>query len=531
MTEPRTERGRRLALRALLGAQDLAMKQLVRNQGVHTALFARGLAPVRAELGRYRAWLAYDNAARRVPAYREFLAEQGIAPGAVDGEPPTLAGVPEMDKASYIKRWSVQERCLDGRLPTRGVVVDESSGSTGTPTSWVRGPAERNAVRTLLQIGFRGTTAAAEKPIFILNAFSLGAWATGMNISASLTDVAIIKSIGPDRDKIISTIREFGTGYTYLLLSYPPFLKELADDDRIDLSAHDVMAGFGGEGMSESMRDHLLGTFGAVVGSYGASDLEINLGIESDFTIALRRALLADPELAAAISRSEEYGVTPMIFQYNPYDYLLETNQAGELLVTITRPENISPRIRYNIHDRGHVATIRELAPVLRRLGHAALLDGLRTDLPVLFLYGRSDLSVDFNGAVVTPDEVRDVLNSHDDLIDAVHNHRLISYEDANADRRLQIALQLEEGRRADEETTAAWARDVFAALLERNGDLRQACRTAAPRIWPTLAAYEFRTGPFAADGRKLKNEYVWQLPADAVAAAGLVPGVAVTDV
>ena len=52
MTEPRTERGRRLALRALLGAQDLAMKQLVRNQGVHTALFARGLAPVRAELGR-----------------------------------------------------------------------------------------------------------------------------------------------------------------------------------------------------------------------------------------------------------------------------------------------------------------------------------------------------------------------------------------------------------------------------------------------------------------------------------------------
>lgn len=30
--------------------------------------------------------------------------------------------------------------------------------------------------------------------MFVLNAFSLGAWATGVNVSTSLADVCIIKS-------------------------------------------------------------------------------------------------------------------------------------------------------------------------------------------------------------------------------------------------------------------------------------------------------------------------------------------------
>ncbi|MEO7016344.1 MAG: CoF synthetase, partial [Leifsonia sp.] len=80
-----------------------------------------------------------------------------------------------------------------------------------------------------------------------------------------------------------------------------------------------------------------------------------------------------------------------MVFQFNPYDYLIETNDAGELVVTIVRKQNINPRIRYNIHDRGHVIRLKEVTPILRELGHQAVIDQQFLDLPLLFHYGRSD--------------------------------------------------------------------------------------------------------------------------------------------
>ncbi len=79
----------------------------------------------------------------------------------------------------------------------------------------------------------------------------------------------------------------------------------------------------------------------------------------------------------------------PSIFQFNPYDYLIETNDVGELIITINRPQNINPRIRYNIHDRGHVLRMRDVLPVLRRFGLREVIDEKVLDLPLLLHYGR----------------------------------------------------------------------------------------------------------------------------------------------
>mgnify|MGYP001797439811 CR=1 FL=1 len=113
-----------------------------------------------------------------------------------------------MDKASYIKPYGIEARCLDGVLPRRGVVADESSGSSGSPTNWVRGRDERNAVRQILQATF--TRAVGDKPIFVLNAFSLGAWATGMNGRTSRAAGCKIEATGPDLTKISDTRKAVG---------------------------------------------------------------------------------------------------------------------------------------------------------------------------------------------------------------------------------------------------------------------------------------------------------------------------------
>jgi len=386
-------------------------------------------------------------------------------------------------------------------------MVDESSGSSGMPTSWVRGRVERQIVSQMMQLSYRDSV-DRERRVFILNAFALGAWATGMNVSISLTDSSILKSTGPNIDKIVNTMLEFGPDFRYVVMGYPPFLKTLADDPRVDWSRFVVDAGYGGEGISESLRTYLGRKFKRVVGSYGASDLEVNMAIENELCIALRRAVMEDASLRSALIR-EDYGVTPMIFQYNPLAYYIETNAAGELIVTMSRPYHIAPKVRYNIHDRGHVMRLPELRKRLRAAGREDLLAQARTDLPLLFLYGRSDMSVDYYGANVTPDSVREVLFGIEELAPVLNTFRLLSSEDESHTKRMEIAAELVEGA-AVPDNVADLAKTAFERLAKINGDFFNALyKTASPENPPQLTLHPFETGPFAGGQRKLKNEYV----------------------
>ena len=466
------------------------------------------LSGLRWRMGSWRALVNAEEAYRRVPAYRDFVDERGGPPARrYRGGLPDLSAIPEIDKASYVQCYGHEARCLDGRLPGYGVAVDESSGSSGRATSWVRGPAERAATKHMLQLSFR--SAVGDQSYFVINAFALGAWATGLNVTASLGDVCILKSTGPDIDKIVHTLEEFGPGYDYVVLGYPPFLKTLADDPRVDWSAYRVRAVFGGEGISEPLRTYLLRSFTAVLGSYGASDLEINMAAETPFTVALRRELQTNEALRRRLTDSR-HATLPMVFQYNPLAYYFETNALGELIATVTSPANIAPKIRYNIHDLGHVARFETAVGALRDCGLAHLVseaDPLR--LPLLFLYGRSDQSIDYYGANVTPESVREILFSLEDLVPVLSSFRLIAAEGEQHDTTMEVALELVEGRAAAAVDADVVAERLFPRLAAVNGDFRNAYRhTATSDQLPRVTVYPHGTGPFAGADR-IKNQYV----------------------
>jgi len=477
------------------------------SKDLHRLLFAKKIEKYRWVIGRWRAWRTYNLALKHVPAYKDFVKKQAGEVPKWHAPKTALDPIPEMDKKSYIKTHKIEDLCYGGKLPTKGVVVDESSGSSGQPTSWVRGPYERFMIKKILQVVFSEST--GNKPVFVINAFALGAWATGMNVSASLTDSSIIKSTGPDIDKIITTLDQFGTNYSYVILGYPPFLKNLADDERIDLSKYDVIAGYGGEGLSENMRRYLLKSFKRVTGSYGASDLEINIAVETDFTIALRNSIENNEELRNELIRTE-YGVLPMVFQYNPYDYVIESNDNGELLVTIARKENISPRIRYNIHDRGHVIRLKNLRPILEKHNLGKLDDHIRLDMPILFHYGRSDMSVDYYGANVTPDSIRQVLYDQPEIAKRMNTFNLAKVEDKNHNQNMVVNVEFREGEDNKLENNKKIAEEFFKQLSELNKDFYNAYYNTAPDgSKAQLNFFKFGTGPFEGSGKKLKNEYV----------------------
>lgn len=474
---------------------------------MHRIFLAPNIGNFRVEMGKIRAVRLYRHAAKKVPAYKDFLKKHDFVGPYITTSEVTLNDLPEMDKASYIKPYSLVDKLYDAKLPKTGIMFDESSGSSGTPTSWVRGRKERRFTQRIMQVAFREYI-DKRSPI-VINTFSMGAWATGLNTTISLLGVGRVKSIGPDIRKVIDTLNELGSDFDYAIAGYPPFLKQLADSKEIDWSKFRISAIYGGEGISEAMRDTLLEKYSDVVGSYGASDLEINIGHETPFSIALRKAIIQDKGLREALLKQNR-GIIPMIFQYNPYDYLMETNEKGELVITICRLQNLSPRIRYNIHDLGHVMDFYELKKTLKAYGHADLLKHAELDFAVMFHYGRSDLSVDYNGAVVGPEEVKQIINSKREYADRIEGFRLISYEDAEAHKHLLIAIELEEGAKMPKADSDALLAHIVASLQDSNLDFKSAHRTSP--LKPELRVYEYHTGIFDAQHQKLKNDYVWNI-------------------
>ncbi len=474
---------------------------------VHKFFLAPQIGNFRVMLGRIRAVRVYRYAVKRVPAYRDFMSKKEYKGPSITALSASLNDVPEIDKASYIKEYFLTAKLTDGILPRSGVMLDESSGSSGKPTSWARGAKERRFTRRIIQVAFRHLT--EDRSPIVINTFAMGAWSTGFNTSLSLLEISRVKSTGPDFTKVIDTLLELGPKFDYVITGYPPFLKQIADDPRVQWKKYNVSAIYGGEGISEPMRTSLLKVFTSVVGSYGASDLEINVAHETDFTIALRQALIEDEKLREALLKQNR-GIIPMIFQYNPYDYLFENNDKGELLVTICRLENISPRVRYNLHDLGHPEHFYKLKKKLKQLHREDLLKLVELDFGVLFYYGRSDLSVDYYGGVVGPEEIRQIINDNKDYKEKIANFRLISYEDKTHQKHLLFALELAKDIKIDAKEKQKLLDIILKQLMTLNLDFKAGYDMA--KYKPEIRIYKPGQGIFDTHHLKVKNDYVWNI-------------------
>jgi phenylacetate-CoA ligase len=503
---------------ALVATLDRIIWTIDVGPAVHKFFLAPQVGNFRVFLGKVRAVRVYRYALRRTPAYKDYMSKQTYRGPRITARQASLGDVPEIDKASYIKQYYLTEKLTDGVLPKKGVMLDESSGSSGKPTSWARGAKERRFTRRIIQVAF--THLISDQNVIVINTFAMGAWSTGFNTSLSLLEISRVKSTGPDLTKAIDTMLELGTKFDYVITGYPPFLKQIADDPRIDLRKYHVSVIYGGEGISEPMRRSLLTVFTSVIGSYGASDLEINIAHETDFTIALRQALIEDETLRTALLKQHR-GIIPMIFQYNPYDYLFETNAQGELLVTICRRENLSPRIRYNIHDLGHPEDFYAFKKQLQRLGRQDLVKLVEFDFGVLFYYGRSDLSVDYYGGVVGPEEIRQIINADENYKAKVANFRLISYEDQSHQKHLLFALELAQ----DMQMTASDKQQLLDVIIDQlfilNLDFKAGYEMANHK--PELRLYAPGEGIFDVSHQKVKNDYVWNIDYDRAKLEGIV--------
>jgi phenylacetate-CoA ligase len=490
-----------LGLRAVLWVLWLLRRLISLDGRTYALMNASKLQWFFQHVGLMGAHAVYLKARMTCPAYQDFLEQMGYE----EKGPWRLDALPEMTKENYIKQYSIEQRCYGGAIPKAGVVIDESSGSTGMPNNWVRSAAERTDVKRILQLNYQ--LLFRESGCILLNCFALGPWATGMNVSMSLVEMGILKSIGPDQKKLENTLELFGPRYRYLIFGYPPFIRAFVDQTRLDLTRYQFDLIVGGEGLSEGLRSHLRQYARSVLSSYGASDLEINIAVETELTIALRRLCLTNEALCQQLFGRD---TPPMIFQYNALDYTIETNAGHELLFTIGRQSGAAPKIRYNLRDSGGVIPFRSLSRVLEKNGFLLTVLVTRySSLPLLFVFGRSDATVPFYGAKIYPADLERVINEDPVLAREIHSFQLKAIENEQLENKLQVHLELTKncnaGLLSEGETLQAM---IFSGLLRVNQDFREVTKMF-DRSQVQVFLHEYEKGPFAGRDVRIKNKYL----------------------
>ncbi|MFC6418485.1 phenylacetate--CoA ligase family protein [Sanguibacter inulinus] len=509
---------------------------------IHPAIWrftARNYHPAMERFARLNAWMICQHAYLDVPAYTRYVEEGGFRFRWWD-----LTSYRPTSKHDYVDRYPEDQRCWHGVIETVGTVVDESSGSSGTPYNWMRSKRELNTVHK--NVAGYITQLFGTQRLFAINAFSMGAWATGTNTGIAMSKIAMVKNTGPEIDKIVDTLRHFGPRYTYLVSAYPPFLKHLRDRldaEGFDWDRYDLNGFVGGEALTEGLRDYLEERFGRVYSGYGASDLTIGMAGESDLSVWLRRALLTNDRLRTEILGEDEHR-TPMIFQYNPLETYLETTADDELLVTLNSSDIMSPKLRYDIGDEAKIVTFPEMrAAVLREpggersrlaLAFERVFAAQRMKLPFVLLFGRKDSTISYMGANIYPLDVENGLYLDNPHAADIESFRLALVDVGEHEQRPVIHLQLRADAHLDDAGRAELAERSAAGVLTHlaavSRDIAQSLEEDPTAADVRIEVHAHGTGPFEGESTKIKNVYLVDESDRSPGSAGAVPAAAVDD-
>lgn len=448
-------------------------------------------------------WHTYNA----VPAYKDFINNN-----CPHGLPDSLDAIPVMSKENYIKKYDIAQTLLWGKFPLQGQ-IDTSTGTSGKPTKWIRGHQEMENVKSWINIASK--VALGNKPYIFCNMFALGPWATGMTSAYALTGNQLIVSLGPDIDKLYDTLKDIGPEHRYVIAGYPPHMKKFVESAPFDLKKYDITIVVGGEAMSENVYNSIIKSgIKQVYSSYGASDLRINIGQQTEFEQKLQLLCKENSAFKKELLGSLEG--TPLFFHFNPLlDYIEET-QDGTLLFTDLDETRVSPRMRYDLGDKGKRLKISTVKNLLKKYGYQL---EPQTNLPILCLYGRGDDALTFNGANLMYDDLERALVKIPGLYQKINRYAYNKFENKNLDQQLEFWIELKKNVSLDDlgMDPETLNQRIITALGEVNQDFKAQIEYIQHNKdsnlpLPSTLAYEHDKSPMVEQGAHHKNKYVYNV-------------------
>jgi len=394
-------------------------KGITRSEKNTKKIITLGMTDYFVKRGEKRALYILKEAVKRVPAYENFIKEQGFSVSDIKNAK-TIKDAPISDKASYIRpnEDNPANLCVDGDM-SPAKMIETSSGYSGKHTYWLRDLkevlSEERQIPVLLAIFYE----VAENEAFTINGFALSSWVTGVQAGNAARRKTATINIGLNPPEIAQTIVDFYRKYSIkttpggfkkaLIMSYPPTIKtilDILDEMNFDEweNLEETIFVSGGDGFPESYREYIKEkTGGLLFSAYGSADTGIQVGIEAPDLINLRSYLDKNPEVCRQIFGKDH---PPMLFYYDPTHVYIETEESetgiNELILTPLYKRRL-PLVRYNLHDEGGVFydPQKELIDLIDNPEIT-----LKYSLPLLYVYGRSDGSIAVFSAYIYPQQI-----------------------------------------------------------------------------------------------------------------------------
>jgi phenylacetate-CoA ligase len=441
----------------------------------------------------------FSSVAATVPAYRAFLATQGIDPAAIQTSA-DFHTLPQTTKKNYQLCYPLADLCRDGRLEDCDFVA-VSSGSTGKPTFWPRFISDEFAIATRFEQVFHDSFAADTRRTLAVVCFALGTWVGGMYTASCCRHLAAkgypitIITPGNNKEEIFRVVTELGSAFEQVvLLGYPPFLKDVIDGGiarGIAWEQYHIKLVMAGEVFSEEWRSLVGERMGSTnpycdsASLYGTADAGV-LANETPLSVCIRRFLAEHPDAARALFGESRL---PTLAQYDPFSRYFE----AENRTLLFSGDNGVPLVRYNILDTGGVVPYEEMRAFLSEWGFDPVAElrrhsdrGIRS-LPFVYVFGRSDFTVSYFGANIYPENVTVGLEQPEVSGGVTGKFVLEVKEDADKNRFLSVTVELAPGVEGTNEYQDAIAASILTQLMRLNSEFANYVPPAYRQIHVTL--------------------------------------------
>ncbi len=323
------------------------------------------------EEGSKKALSLFHEAARRVPAYKDFLKRSHVDHARIR----TIADferVPIANAENYVARYPLAERCWDGTLPGAQLIAT-SSGTKGEPKFWPRTVRQEFEQALTHEFLYRTYFESDKRTTLLLIGFPMGIYISGMAtlIPSWLVSMGrpglTVMSVGNNKTEMLRTVKSLSDHYEQtVLVGHPYFIKDVIETgvrEGIVWSRKRIGMMFCSEGFTEAWRDYVAKKAGMassvrMFNTYGSSEMLL-MAYETATSIGIKRLLEEDANLLQAFAHDP---VAPQLFQYNPVLRYIESVN-GELAFTSASG---LPLIRFNLHDRGMVIPLHVAEDTVR---------------------------------------------------------------------------------------------------------------------------------------------------------------------
>ncbi|MBI2591305.1 MAG: phenylacetate--CoA ligase family protein, partial [Candidatus Brennerbacteria bacterium] len=281
------------------------------------------------QIKKVRALKLFHEAAKRVPAYKDFLKKQNINHENIHTFN-DFQNIPPVSKKNYLTQYPQKLLNWGGSI-SKPLVFTSTSGSTGESFYFPRQEELDWQYSILIEKFLNYGT--GQGPALVIICFGMGIWIGGL-ITYKAFEIASrrgqypvsIITPGINKKEIFRVLKRLAPQYNQIILvGYPPFLKDIIDEaaaEKINMKKLNIRLLFAAEPFTEKFRNYIAKTAGIknhcldTLNIYGTADIGA-MAWETPASILIRRVATNRKKLFNELFSSASK--TPTLAQYNPF--------------------------------------------------------------------------------------------------------------------------------------------------------------------------------------------------------------------